>query len=862
MIRYSFVYIVLFLGIVNYSYAQLPLEIIQKHLSANASTFGLNQLDVSSLEITATASSQAKDVTHYYIRQVVNGIPVYNGLATVTVKGNKVLQVAPSLVSLSNAPVKTPTVKPEQSVLSALNQLGYPTTTAPLFLGKDKKGGVSKYTHVQLVEGTIPVQLMYFSVDGKLELVWDMNLEMKDHAHWWSAQVSAETGQLVSKNDWSISCNHDHSLFEKTVNEKQKIVFPILRDEEPTPPPAVGQYKVLALPIESPNHGKFSVVTDPADKGASPFGWHDVNGVPGEDYTITRGNNVHAYEDVNRDNKAGYSPDGGANLNFNFTYDSTKFVQGNMDVVITNLFYWNNMIHDIMYYYGFNETSGNFQQKNYIGNGQENDHVLAEAQDGSGTNNANFSSPVDGKNGRMQMYLWSNTTGNFDLLEVKSPSSVAKTYKGATNSFGVLIPYPGITGDMVMVRDTTGDTLDGCSTFTNADKLAGKIVVLRRGSCSVTDRLKAIQMAGGTAAVFINSVNATPTQLTGNIDTTLKIPAVVIAKNDGDALTPALLSSDTVKGRLFPPFDKTSLDSDFDNVVIVHEYGHGISTRLTGGAANSDCLRNQEQMGEGWSDYFGLMLSMKPGDKREDKRGIATYLQRQATNGVGIRPVQYSTSTTVNKYTYKNTNDAALLAPHGIGFVWCTMLWELTWDLIDIYGFDPNLKNGSGGNNIAMALVMEGLKMQRCNPGFVDGRNAILAADQVLFGGQYNCIIWKSFAKRGLGYSAQQGSSILRNDQIEAFDRPYSCVLDVEENNLDQVRVYPNPTQDVFTVNAPSKDVISTIRITDIQGKLILEKNVSNQETATIDLTPYQSGVFLVQLIGKNGSKTISVVKN
>ncbi len=45
-------------------------------------------------------------------------------------------------------------------------------------------------------------------------------------------------------------------------------------------------------------------------------------------------------------------------------------------------------------------------------------------------------------------------------------------------------------------------------------------------------------------------------------------------------------------------------DGDLDNGIIVHEYGHGVSNRLAGGPANTSCLNNQEQMGEGWSDYF------------------------------------------------------------------------------------------------------------------------------------------------------------------------------------------------------------------------------------------------------------------
>ena len=52
----------------------------------------------------------------------------------------------------------------------------------------------------------------------------------------------------------------------------------------------------------------------------------------------------------------------------------------------------------------------------------------------------------------------------------------------------------------------------------------------------------------------------------------------------------------------------------------------------------------------------------------------------------------------------------------------------------------------------------------------IDGRDAILAADQALYGGMHRCLIWDVFANRGFGYSASQGSSSSRSDQVEAFD--------------------------------------------------------------------------------------------
>jgi hypothetical protein len=74
-----------------------------------------------------------------------------------------------------------------------------------------------------------------------------------------------------------------------------------------------------------------------------------------------------------------------------------------------------------------------------------------------------------------------------------------------------------------------------------------------------------------------------------------------------------------------------------------------------------------------------------------------------------------------------------------------------------------------------MQLVMDGMKIQPCSPGFVDGRNAILSADVALTGGANQCEIWNGFAKRGLGVSASQGSSSSRSDGVQAFDVPTAC---------------------------------------------------------------------------------------
>jgi hypothetical protein len=403
--------------------------------------------------------------------------------------------------------------------------------------------------------------------------------------------------------------------------------------------PAVGgpQYRVYPVPVESPSHTSPSppgdgrtLETNPADPTASPYGWHDTNGAAGAEYTYTRGNNVLAQEDQNGNNGNGYRPDGGSGLNFDFGLDLSQEPLNYEDAAITNLFFWNNIMHDVWYQYGFDEASGNFQANNYGNGGTAGDYVFADAQDGAALNNANFTSPTDGGNGIMQMYLW-NVDPNNPLR-----------------------------------------------------------------------------------------------------------------------------------------------DGDLDNNIIAHEYGHGISSRLTGGPG-TNCLNNVEQMGEGWSDWFALMMTIEPGDQGTDLRGIGSYVFGQSPEGPGIRPYLYSTDMSINPHTYNSIMTEG--PPHGTGSVWTAMIWDMSWALIERYGFDPDLYSGTGGNNIAMQLVIDGLKLQGCLPGFVSGRNGILLADQNNYGGANQCLIWEVFARRGLGNSASQGNTNDLFDGTEAFNLPSQCQL-------------------------------------------------------------------------------------
>jgi hypothetical protein len=166
-----------------------------------------------------------------------------------------------------------------------------------------------------------------------------------------------------------------------------------------------------------------------------------------------------------------------------------------------------------------------------------------------------------------------------------------------------------------------------------------------------------------------------------------------------------------------------------------------------------------------------------PNCKIRDERGIGNYVIFEQNSGPGIRPTRYSSDKTINSSTYASVANPAISQPHGIGYVWATMLWDMYWNLAEKHGYNPNVYDSSttGGNNLAIQLVMDGMKIQPCRPGFVDGRDAILVADQTLTTGANQCSIWRAFARRGLGFSASQGLSTSRTDGVEAFDMPPLC---------------------------------------------------------------------------------------
>lgn len=764
-----------------------PVETALRYIEANSEEIGVTSADVGDLVVASSYRSSHIRVTHVNLNQHFDGLEVFGAYATVNVADEgDVLFVGDSLVNgLTVAGQSEPDVTAVEAVGAAANSLDLDEPRNVQIISSSR--GVAQETLLSgggISDSAIPARLGWQPTDDGLRLAWQLVIDDASDAHLWNATVDAATGELLAVDDWT---SEDNAAGLASALARSQAAGPagsgVSALSSPNPVDDGSSYRVFALPKESPNDGSRTLITNPADAAASPFGWHDTNGVEGSEFSITRGNNVHGYLDQDDNNAPDSGPtDGGPNLSFDFPADLNEHAQNYRDAAVTNLYYWNNVIHDVMYQYGFDEQSGNFQANNYGRGGTAGDYVRAEAADGDDINNANFSTPIEtatsGGTPRMQMFLWPGNISGFPIPNQVVADGVG-TFDAGWSRFGAAPSVAGTSGQFYGAGN-------GCVAADYAANPGGTWIAIVTGGnagCQNVDKARQAGAAGASAIVI--AAGTTPAILTGSQSTAVPDIAVAsITAANGTAIRDAIAAG-PVTGTVRKHPDHPGIrDGDFESGIVIHEYGHGISNRLTGGPT-VNCLSGNEQAGEGWSDFFAITMLLDPAvDDPEGPRGMGPYALFQDTRqDAGIRPRPYSRDMSIQPFTYDSIksggwlNGTSLALPHGLGHGWAAVLWDMTWDLIDRHGFNPDVYAPwhTGGNNRALQYVIDGLKFQGCDPGLVVARDAIIAAADRLSDGEDTCTLWASFARRGLGYSAVQGTTN-RNDNDEAFDTHPDCL--------------------------------------------------------------------------------------
>ncbi|MEM7356285.1 MAG: M36 family metallopeptidase, partial [Acidobacteriota bacterium] len=363
-----------------------PAEIALDYVKANLPALGLKASDLS-YEITDLVPSNVSGATRLYLRQMHFGIPVYNAQLQINVnRDGRIISVNNAFVSNLGIALKAdgPQISAAEAVASAAEHLSVGLLAMPKAASIEE--GVQKTTLMEVKElSTEPIeaQLMWLPIrGGDVRLVWNFMVYTHDSQHWYDMNVDAQSGQVWTRFDHVAS----------------------------------DSFRVYPEPVESPLHttplppaDARVLVVDPEDPVASPNDWFSGSG-------IMDGNNVHACADVDANNVCDSPQPTCSGGVCDFPIDLTAAPGASQGAAIANLFYWNNFIHDVTYQYGFDEVSGNFQEDNFGRGGAGSDSVNADAQDTSFPSpcNANFGTPADGGNPRMQMFLCDNTTPDRD----------------------------------------------------------------------------------------------------------------------------------------------------------------------------------------------------------------------------------------------------------------------------------------------------------------------------------------------------------------------------------------------------------------------------------------------------------------
>ena len=660
---------------------------------------GHNAATASSLQADGP-SWKSRGVTHLRMDQHVAGLRVYDTYARAAFKNGKLVDLIENIADVPSGAPAAADVDSAAALRAAVTSL-YPGRSADT-RSTGKSGNTTRYAK----DG--------FYSEPSVEKV----------------AVPTESGGLAVGYVVETWTAGDNLLYETLVSGDGAVVDSELRTAEDS-------YNVFE---EDPDASGQRVVRNPSDPAASPSGWLFAGTQLSRNIT---GNNAHAYVDANADDApdVGGAPVSDGAFTTKFSDKTKPTTDANRNVSVQNLFYLNNLIHDTLYKAGFTESVGNFQENNFTNGGAGGDPVLAETQDGSGTDNANFATPGDGKDPRMQMYLWSVP----GMFEVNVPTGPAAGSYGATNAtWGPPITATGVSGPLaVAIDDGSPDPIgtpspatgDACSTIVN--DLTGKVAIVDRGICGFVEKAKFVQDAGAIAVIVVNNRPGAPTPMGGG-DRKVVISGLMVADTAGPILKPA--SGSTAILRLNP--NAIMKDSSLDSDIVWHEYGHGLTWRMIGkmGGPLSAAI------GEGMSDVLSVIVNDDP--------VVGEY---SAVDPAGIRTHSYE----LYNRTYGDIVGAEV---HFDGEVYGAIGWDL-WKAYKSLGL---------GEDAILADLVDGMNYTPANPTFEQMRDGILTS-LTLSGSDRSCMVWKSFARYGVGEGASGVVNGSRVTVTESTTVPAGC---------------------------------------------------------------------------------------
>ena len=359
-----------------------PDEIARGFLKRHDALFSLTGGGVSELKLDREDNDEGTSFLRY--AQTVGGLKVFEGDVQVAVnRSGEVLSVREGfLVSPGQQVASEPALDEAQGIARAFAHAG--RTVLPSFAETSARTSRSERSAfanpLSASNEEVLSELNVMRIGDEARLAWHVFADIGAN-EWYEILVDANSGELLYRRNLYVF-------------EAQGTVY-------------------TEHPAANPTRQLVSFVGDTTINTTA--GWMGTS-------TVTTGNNVEAYLDTNADNVPDANNTTGlsnghassSTQNFTFPFDTAVDPRTQQAAVVTNLFYFNNVMHDFAYGLGFTESAGNFQTNNYGRGGLGADSVRAEAQDGSGTNNANFATPPDGQRPRMQQYLFTSPNPDRD----------------------------------------------------------------------------------------------------------------------------------------------------------------------------------------------------------------------------------------------------------------------------------------------------------------------------------------------------------------------------------------------------------------------------------------------------------------
>ena len=449
-----------------------PQGIARGFLKTHRDVWGLSEAEVDALRFEARYTDEHSGLTHVFYTQTADGLPVFPAALGVHLDGRgRVLGVEGDLFPGTRRQGAA-RLTPEQAAERAADQVGVDFRARRA--GQD---GAKVVLERGRFRSEVKVSEVIYPLLGAPRLAYRMTLE-KNGREWYDAIVDAGSGDLLHLRNLYVEAGQvtpsapaeaspaapraqvflEHPLMTVRGTGDFNRRYPLTADplggvrgfanapqrgadaiaviahggdpKNASVPQSVQPLPNATAPLRS---NRLPLASTPQ----SPQGWFVLQA--GRHLTI--GNNVDAKDDQADDDEAtaGHRADGGLAGDFtggSFVFRNLYAQNGpypgeaplaaasaerlagaapDLDAAVTNLFYVTNWYHDFLYHLGFTEAAGNFQQDNFGKGGFAGDRVLADAQDGSGTNNANFGTPPDGSNPRMQMFLFSGPERDGDL---------------------------------------------------------------------------------------------------------------------------------------------------------------------------------------------------------------------------------------------------------------------------------------------------------------------------------------------------------------------------------------------------------------------------------------------------------------